>query len=53
MALLILRLHPVEPVDGDDFTDYLDGLQAVRRQLREHLEPGSAADRGRLGPGAA
>lgn len=25
-SLIVLRLHPVEPIAGPDFTDYLDGL---------------------------
>jgi hypothetical protein len=26
MSFLVIRIHPVEPVSGDDFKDYLDGL---------------------------
>ncbi|GAA2208044.1 hypothetical protein GCM10009850_035020 [Nonomuraea monospora] len=26
MALIVMRLHPVEPVRGEDFTSFLDGL---------------------------
>ncbi|MFC5751424.1 neuraminidase-like domain-containing protein [Actinomadura rugatobispora] len=27
MALIVIRLHPVEPIGGADFTPYLDGLE--------------------------
>jgi hypothetical protein len=33
MALIILRLHPAEPVGGDAFEDYLDGLQITAFDL--------------------
>src|ERR1700752_891551 len=32
-TLLVIRLHPVEPISGDDFTAYLNGLSIAAHQL--------------------
>ena len=32
-TLLVIRLLPVEPISGDDFTTYLDGLSIAAHKL--------------------
>jgi len=32
-SLLIIRLHPVDPIAGDDFTSYLEGLSIAAHEL--------------------
>ena len=32
-SLLVIRLHPVEPVTGDEFTNYLNGLSITAHDL--------------------
>ena len=32
-SLLVIRLHPIEPVTGDEFTNYLTGLSITAHDL--------------------
>jgi hypothetical protein len=32
-TLLVIRLHPVDPITGDDFTSYLNGLSIAVREM--------------------
>lgn len=32
-SLLVIRLHPIEPITGDVFTSYLDGLSITAYDL--------------------
>ncbi|MDH3643201.1 MAG: hypothetical protein OES38_13960, partial [Gammaproteobacteria bacterium] len=40
-TLLIIRLHPVESVSGDDFTNYLNGLSIVAHEVSFNDPDGS------------
>jgi Tc toxin complex TcA C-terminal TcB-binding domain len=41
-SLLIIRLHPVEPITGDEFTNYLNGLSIVAHDVSFNAPDGSA-----------
>jgi Tc toxin complex TcA C-terminal TcB-binding domain len=41
-SLLIIRLHPVEPITGDAFTSYLDGLSIEAHDLSFNAPDGNA-----------
>jgi hypothetical protein len=47
-SLLVIRLHPVEPIPGDDFTSYLTGLSITAHDLSFTDPTGAAAPA--LGP---
>lgn len=40
-SLLVIRLHPVEPITGDDFTNYLDGLSIDAHEVSFNDPAGS------------
>jgi hypothetical protein len=42
-TLLIIRLHPVEPTTGDDFTSYLNGLSIAAHEVSFSDPDGSAS----------
>ena len=42
-SLLIIRLHPVDPITGDAFTNYLDGLSIKAFDVSFSDPAGSAA----------
>lgn len=41
-SLLVIRLHPVEPITGDEFTNYLNGLSITAHDL-SFADPTGAA----------
>ncbi|MDZ7363649.1 MAG: insecticidal toxin complex protein [candidate division KSB1 bacterium] len=40
-SLLVIRLHPVEPISGDDFTSYLNGLSIAAHEVSFNDPTGS------------
>jgi hypothetical protein len=42
-SLLIIRLHPIEPITGDDFTSYLNGLSIDAHEVSFNDPAGSGA----------
>jgi hypothetical protein len=40
-SVLVIRLHPVEPISGEDFTDYLDGLTIKAFEISFNNQAGS------------
>ena len=42
-SLLVIRLHPVEPISGDDFTNYLNGLSIDAHEVSYNDPSGSGA----------
>src|SRR6266404_6603339 len=42
LSLIVIRLHPVEPVTGDEFTSYLKGLSIAAHELSFNDLDGSA-----------
>lgn len=40
-SLLVIRLHPVEPISGDDFTNYLDGLTITAFEISFNNQAGT------------
>jgi hypothetical protein len=40
-SVLVIRLHPVEPISGDDFTKYLDGLTITAFEISFNNQAGS------------
>lgn len=43
-SLLVIRLHPEEPIPGDDFTTYLEGLSIIAYELSFDNPDGSESD---------
>jgi hypothetical protein len=41
-SLLVIRLHPVEPISGADFTSYLNGLSIEAHDVSFNVPDGSA-----------
>jgi hypothetical protein len=41
-SLLIIRLHPIEPVTGNEFINYLNGLSITAHDL-SFIDPAGAA----------
>jgi|APLak6261663543_1056040.scaffolds.fasta_scaffold00218_3 hypothetical protein len=42
-SLLVIRLHPVEPISGDDFTNYLNGLSIDAHEVSFNDPAGNGA----------
>ncbi len=42
-TLLVIRLHPVDPITGDEFTNYLNGLSIAAHDASFGDPDGSGA----------
>ena len=51
-SFLVIRLHPVEPVSAEEFTEYLDGLEIAAYKLSFNDPYGSEPDSAEIGTAA-